>query len=81
MDRKVEVHKVEKIKTNPYLCVCGCPEKHERIENIRRLVELAADILEEVDLYNSQQEDPDKIIKVKIGIHSGKLQSGVLGVS
>jgi phospholipid-transporting ATPase len=74
MDSLCLHHKVEKIKTTPFLIVSGCPELVT--DHARRLVLLARDILHATEVYNHRVGAD---IHVKVGIHTGKVTAGVLG--
>jgi class 3 adenylate cyclase len=74
MDSLCLHHKVETIKTSPFLVVSGCPELVT--DHARRLVLLARDILHATEVYN-RRVGAD--IHVKVGIHTGKVTAGVLG--
>jgi len=69
-------HKVEKIKTTPYLIVSGCPEANAN--HARNLVLLARDVLIHQKRYCSLHAIS---VKIKVGIHSGRVTAGVLGSS
>eukprot|EP01013_Petalomonas_cantuscygni_P001738 TRINITY_DN11768_c0_g1_i1.p1 TRINITY_DN11768_c0_g1~~TRINITY_DN11768_c0_g1_i1.p1 ORF type:complete len:2407 (-),score=325.31 TRINITY_DN11768_c0_g1_i1:206-7426(-) len=91
---------VEKIKTNPYLVVAGCPEP--RPDHAEVLVLLACEFHRVVQRYcagtmamdektkSSQSGGKDgkdvsaelrRGVRLKIGVHSGRLSSGVLGTN
>ena len=74
MDSLCVHHKVEKIKTTPFLIVSGCPEPVR--DHVRRLCVLARDMVTITNTYN-QHTGSD--IKVRVGIHTGKVTAGVLG--
>lgn len=66
----------EKIKTAPYLVVCGMPIPKE--DHAATLAVCAMKILAATKRYN--EEHPDRMqLKVKVGLNSGKISAGVLG--
>eukprot|EP01012_Entosiphon_sulcatum_P035313 TRINITY_DN4481_c0_g1_i1.p1 TRINITY_DN4481_c0_g1~~TRINITY_DN4481_c0_g1_i1.p1 ORF type:complete len:2551 (-),score=385.14 TRINITY_DN4481_c0_g1_i1:287-7939(-) len=67
-------HKVEKIKTNPYMVVAGCPEP--RSDHAQQLVTIALEFLE---LAKEYREETGSKLHVKMGIHSGRVCAGVVG--
>jgi hypothetical protein len=76
MDSLCAAHGVEKIKTTPFLIVSGCPEPVP--QHTRRLILLARDVLANAALYNKEHGTN---IRIKAGIHTGKVTAGVLGAT
>lgn len=76
MDCLCMYHHVEKIKTVPYLVVSGCPEPISR--HCNRLAALARDVIHFAEAYNRAYHTS---IRVKAGLHSGKVTAGVLGAT
>eukprot|EP00672_Neobodo_designis_P006483 CAMPEP_0174878644 /NCGR_PEP_ID=MMETSP1114-20130205/82861_1 /TAXON_ID=312471 /ORGANISM="Neobodo designis, Strain CCAP 1951/1" /LENGTH=2292 /DNA_ID=CAMNT_0016114033 /DNA_START=739 /DNA_END=7617 /DNA_ORIENTATION=- len=74
MDSLCVHHKVEKIKTTPFLIVSGCPEPVR--DHVRRLCILARDMVTITNTYNMHTGSD---IRVRVGIHTGKVTAGVLG--
>lgn len=64
LDRLCEQNKVEKIKTNPFLVVSGCPEENPRHAEV--LLGLARKFFAFVKVYKQEQKS---FIQIKIGIH------------
>jgi class 3 adenylate cyclase len=76
-DALVEKHGLEKVKTigDAYMVVGGVPTYfHDHLE---RVADLALDLAAEVD---AMQQDMQRRVSVRIGIHSGPLAAGVIGV-
>jgi class 3 adenylate cyclase len=77
-DNLIEQHQCERIKTigDAYLAVCGMPERNpNHAENI---INVAIDIIEYLTKRN--QNIGSIQWKVRIGIHTGKVIGGVVGV-
>jgi CheY-like chemotaxis protein/class 3 adenylate cyclase len=77
-DNIIEQHQCERIKTigDAYLAVCGMPERNpNHAENI---INVAIDIIEYLTKRN--QNIGSIQWKVRIGIHTGKVIGGVVGV-
>jgi class 3 adenylate cyclase len=72
-DEIIGRHGLEKIKTigDAYLAVCGLPSPHE--DHARRVAEAAMDIIRFIE-----EEGGD--FKIRIGIHSGPVVAGIVGV-
>eukprot|EP01012_Entosiphon_sulcatum_P039111 TRINITY_DN5119_c0_g2_i1.p1 TRINITY_DN5119_c0_g2~~TRINITY_DN5119_c0_g2_i1.p1 ORF type:complete len:2092 (+),score=538.26 TRINITY_DN5119_c0_g2_i1:622-6897(+) len=77
LDKLTIVHKVEKIKTHPFLVVSGCPER--RPDHAEALLRLALDFFAAVKKYQETHKNEGDPIKMKCGIHSGRVSAGVLG--
>ena len=75
VDALCVIHGVEKIKTKPFLVVSGCPE--EDPHHARRLLILARDILAQ----DFPRSHSNRKLKIKCGIHSGRVTAGVLGTN
>lgn len=76
-DDIMEKHGCERIKTigDAYLAVCGMPEKQE--EHAQQMLQAAM----EIKNYLVQRNESSEIQwKVRIGIHSGKVVGGIVGV-
>ncbi|KAH3742887.1 Family 3 adenylate cyclase [Pelomyxa schiedti] len=69
---------VEKIKTigDCYMCVCGCPEPDEN--HAQTLLRFATEMLYSLDDFNKSKKTD---IHVRIGINSGPVVAGVIGLS
>ena len=76
LDSLCIAHEVEKIKTFPYLVVTGCPEKDPY--HCIKLAEYARDVLINIQAYNKKF---NKQLKIRIGIHTGKINAAILGYS
>lgn len=76
-DRLAERHGVQKIKTigDTYLAVCGLPEP--RADHAERIAELALAMQREIATIDTGARD---VFKVRIGIHSGPVIAGVVGI-
>ncbi len=76
-DRLVEKHGVEKIKTigDAYMVVGGVPvvKKNHSVA----IADLAFDMLDVIGQYTGAD---GKALKIRIGIHSGQVMAGVIGV-
>lgn len=76
-DDIMEKYHCERIKTigDAYLAVCGMPDKNEHhAEN------LATAALEIREYLKKRNEQSDTIWKIRIGLHSGKVVGGIVGV-
>lgn len=71
-------HGIEKIKTigDAYMPVAGLPNPEP--DHSKRMVEMALEMLEEVELYAKHLGLP---LAVRIGINSGPVAAGVIGTS
>ena len=74
-DKKVDFYGIEKIKTigDAYMAVCGLPNPDH--EHCQKIADLALEInnLAKTYIYSTYN------LKVRIGIHSGKVVAGVIG--
>lgn len=72
-DAIMEKHDVEKIKTigDAYMAVCGLPIEKE--DHAERVVKAALDI-------QAFMNRPDSKFRIRIGIHSGPVVAGIVGV-
>lgn len=77
-DRIVSKYHIEKIKTigDAYLCVSGLPSADE--EHAVKTVQAAVDIL--AYMKQRQQDYPERTFNIRIGIHSGAVVAGIVGV-
>jgi len=77
-DNIIEQHQCERIKTigDGYLAVCGMPEKNSN--HAENIINAAIDILEYLTKRNQNMAITKW--KVRIGIHTGKVIGGVVGV-
>lgn len=77
-DRIISAYGIEKIKTigDAYLAVCGLPQAVE--DHAVRTVSAALEILE--FMKKRRAAYPDKSFNVRIGIHSGAVVAGIVGV-
>jgi len=69
-------HKIEKIKTVPFIVVSGVPEPIDHHD--LRLACFARDVMCFAEYYNSRHR---KGVGIKIGMHSGRVTAGLLGKS
>ena len=76
MDSLCVRNKCEKIKTVPYLVVSGCPDPTP--VHASRLARCALDFLVAAESWNRENGTH---IRIKAGIHTGKVTAGVLGSS
>lgn len=76
-DNIIEKHQCERVKTigDAYLCVCGMPE--ENPDHAENILNAAIDIMCYMRQLNLSSEIQWKI---RIGIHSGRVVGGVVGV-
>lgn len=76
-DEIVDTHGCERIKTigDAYLAVCGMPVPDDR--HAEKMAEAAVDILRYMEDRNRQG---DRQWQIRIGMHSGRLVGGVVGV-
>lgn len=76
-DLLVEKHGLEKIKTigDSYMAVGGLPMP--RPDNAEAIAEMALHMLAELSQFN---QDNNKSFKVRIGIHTGPVVAGVIGI-
>ena len=73
----IEKNKCERIKTigDAYLCVCGMPQKDENhAENIVK------SSIEMINYLQKRNENSEIEWNVRVGIHSGKVVGGVVGI-
>ncbi len=77
-DEIISGYGIEKIKTigDAYLCVSGLPSPDE--QHAVNTVKAARDILEY--MLQRKQQYPDKTFDIRIGIHSGAVVAGIVGV-
>lgn len=77
-DEIVENHGIEKIKTigDAYLAACGLPI--EDGQHARKVVQAATEILD--FMRKRHAELGDKTFEIRIGIHSGDVVAGIVGV-
>jgi class 3 adenylate cyclase len=73
IDRIIEKHGLEKIKTigDAYLAVCGLP--HEVENHAERTIKAAKEIIEYTETSQSK-------FKIRIGIHTGSVVAGIVGI-
>src|SRR3982751_4644231 len=71
-------HSIEKIKTvgDAYMAVAGLPNPDQ--DDSKRMVEMALEMLEAVELYGGQLGLP---LAIRVGINSGPVAAGVIGTS
>eukprot|EP01132_Coremiostelium_polycephalum_P012286 gene12286-15022_t len=76
-DEIAQNHGVLKVATigDAYLCVCGCPEK--RTDHAERTANMAIDMLEAIKSIRTVDNIP---IRMRIGIHSGPVVAGIVGI-
>ncbi len=76
-DNIVESHQCERVKTigDAYLCVCGMPTPNPR--HAHNMVRSAVEIIQYMNERNKRSEIQWRI---RIGIHTGKVVGGVVGV-
>ncbi|KYR03040.1 guanylyl cyclase [Tieghemostelium lacteum] len=58
-----------------YLCVCGCPERFP--DHAERIAKMATTMLESIKSIRTPDNSP---IRMRIGIHSGPVIAGVVGI-
>lgn len=77
-DEIMEKYGIEKIKTigDAYLAVCGLPTADEH--HAEKVVQAAKEILEFT--YQRRAQLGDKTFDIRIGIHSGEVVAGIVGV-
>lgn len=77
-DNIMEKYGIEKIKTigDAYLAVCGLPTADER--HAEKVVNAAKEIIEFTHQRRAQLGD--KTFEIRIGIHSGEVVAGIVGV-
>lgn len=76
-DRICAKYKVEKIKTigDCYMAAVGVPER--LVDHAHKAVEFAIEMLQILDQFN---RDTENELKIRIGINSGSVVAGVIGV-
>lgn len=76
-DNIMEKHQCERIKTigDAYLAVCGMPEANEK--HTQNIANAALEIL---DYMNKRNEGSERQWEIRIGIHTGKVVGGIVGV-
>ncbi|MCB9044967.1 MAG: tetratricopeptide repeat protein [Chitinophagales bacterium] len=77
-DGIMEKYGIEKIKTigDAYLAVCGLPTADE--QHAEKVVHAAKDILQ--FMLNRRTQLGDKTFEIRIGVHSGEVVAGIVGV-
>ncbi len=75
-DDIIERNGLEKIKTigDAYLAVCGLPNEDEN--HAKKIVQAGIDIAK----YISERKAQNGVFEIRIGIHSGPLVAGIVGV-
>jgi class 3 adenylate cyclase len=76
-DNIIEQHGCERVKTigDAYLCVCGMPVADPN--HAENMVRAATEI---VDYINKRNENNELQWRIRVGIHTGKVVGGVVGV-
>lgn len=76
-DRLVEIHQLEKIKTigDAYLVVSGLP--YPRVDHAEAIANMALDMQKAIADFNQETE---KNLSIRIGIHTGPVVAGVIGL-
>lgn len=76
-DYIIEANQCERIKTigDAYLAVCGMPDKNK--DHAQNMINSAIDILKYI---NKRNQFKDVEWQIRIGIHTGKVVGGVVGV-
>lgn len=76
-DNIMEKHKCERIKTigDAYLAICGLPDKNEH--HAENMIKASIEIL---SYLNRKNEKSSIKWRIRIGIHSGKVVGGVVGI-
>jgi PAS domain S-box-containing protein len=76
-DNLAEQHDLEKIKTigDAYMVVAGLPTPRE--DHAHAIAEMALDMQEAINQFNAEQ---NKAFKIRIGINSGPVVAGVIGI-
>ncbi len=76
-DNIIEKNQCERIKTigDAYLCVCGMPEK-----NPNHAVNIVKSAIEIIQYLSERNQHTNIEWKIRIGIHTGKVVGGVVGV-
>lgn len=77
-DEIMDTYGIEKIKTigDAYLAVCGLPSADK--QHAEKVVNAAKDIL--AFMQNRRAELGDKTFEIRIGVHSGEVVAGIVGV-
>jgi class 3 adenylate cyclase len=77
-DAAAAKHGIEKIKTigDAYMAVCGLSNPEQ--DHAKRMVDMALEMLEAVEVYGSHAGVP---LAIRIGINSGPVAAGVIGTS
>jgi adenylate cyclase len=82
-DALAEKYNLEKIKTigDAYMAVCGIPEPNP--EHGIKVARFALDMMRVIEKYSihdaSQPLEPNKCLRLRIGIHTGAVVAGVIG--
>jgi len=80
-DKVIEKYDIEKIKTigDAYVCAGGVPTKND--VNPHAVVQAALDFVREIDKLRKSRTSAGKVpFEFRIGIHTGHLVAGVIGV-
>ena len=76
LDGATEGHRIEKVKADGSMYVVTCGTGVPRLDHARRLVDFAIDMQSKVRAFNQQN---DSHVRVRIGIASGPVVSGLVG--
>lgn len=79
-DRHLAIRDVYKIDTigDAYVVTTGIPHSHDQFIEAENIVKMAVDMLREISNFRTPEGRP---IRMRIGIHSGVVQGGVIGLS
>jgi class 3 adenylate cyclase len=82
-DALAEKYNLEKIKTigDAYMAVCGIPEPNpQHCVNVARFALDMMRVIEKYSIHNTSQPlEPNKCLRLRIGIHTGSVVAGVIG--
>ncbi len=80
-DRIIDKYHIEKVKTigDAYMCAAGLNQ--DTTDDPKQVIKAALEIMDFMETYQRERESQNKpFFRVRIGVHSGKVVSGVVGL-